>query len=244
MKIKIMKIKSNKRKSNKSNKMSMRMSKSKRMRNNFGNLATLLHLNTAPTVPQYEFVLKDNILRRLLIELDPKYRKLLIDYCNPRVIKKYKHLKGFYGQKAWKEMVLKDPFIINPNIWLSQPVVNQNNKLFKYNHAKEMNLDSVRQIMKQWLDTDCERVYFLNVDKYKHMQEIILDSYNSKKLERNRKKIAEENRVYDYLQRGIIIMCINEGNNPYDAHYVCFFKNPKNSNYIGITTYKMGIELI
>ncbi len=194
----------------------------------------------------FKFVLNDNILRRLLFEIDTRERKMLINYCNPLVFAKYSVAKKMYGIPAWRELIFKDPFFINPRVWLKAPVINQNNKLFKNNQSKRMDLITVVELIKQWLNSDCERAYFLNVDNHKHMQEILIDTYNTSSETDRNKLIANKNGlIKNYLNRGIIVLCVDEGNNPLDAHYVCFFKDPEqNSTYTGITTLNTGLDLI
>lgn len=154
-----------------------------------------------------------NLLHTVFLELDVEHRKMLINYFNERILKKYYHLQKKIGTDLCRELIAYDPYFLSPKK-LNNPVLNPYLN-FKFIQNITMNKNSTLTIFKDWMGGDCNGATFF--DGYK--ENVMYDYYYRDRDDMNRTLLGNCKNISNFLDKGLIILSVFD-----NTYFIIFYK--------------------
>jgi hypothetical protein len=178
------------------------------------------------------FVTNDNIIKRVMYELDNEHRIPIINFFNRIVFKKYARYLQSKHLDIWKNYIQADNFFLNPKVWLKRPMINMNNKSDKKIEHNVLDLDRAADFIRKWLKSDCNRMYIVTG----FYQELVYNSYMNNGDEKRRNKLIDGTNLKEFLRKGaVIVLCIFTKGDPLKSHYIVILPLSKN-DFLAIST--------
>ncbi len=170
--------------------------------------------------------LYDNILDKMLMQLDIDTRELVIKLFNTILIKKYEFFKAL-DNSLYKTLIVNDPFYKNFNEWRKKPVTFIN-KDYSTVDTKTLTLSGALDLINSYINGECQRIYYLNgnvqslvYNKYKDNRDTIMAS----------KILKDPNIMVTLLENGVVVQCIYS-TEPTECSYLIYINKGEESGDI------------